>query len=504
MLFTLSSVLASLKKFREEVSECPICLEPCTDTLVNPECNHRFCGKCIKESLRKCNHEYPTCRAHIPTYRACRRDPQFDHIVSTVLRRNDIQYVVVCVSIIIMTPLAFNTLLMEICYCVQLDRLGKEFIVPLEKQISSEQEEKQVVQKETQEIVGQKRRACTINLSVIITDTTSISTSSASTEMVAAGGTRRSKRVKVAPTRYVTAEEESWTVSPHDSSGVVTRNTTLTASRPPLDHSSATTDETVILNGRNEDVNIISSQRVSAVAATTRVNKRSKGQKTFDERFKDLMSFKAEFGHCHVPQTRSRNNKHLSLGLWCKNTRQCYKASKLSKADIKRLENAGFEWSSGCKKYTFDERFKDLMFFKEEFGHCNVPRTNSRNNNHLSLGCWCRHIRQSYKAIKKGGKPSNKLSKADIQRLENAGFEWNLCKKFDDRFNDLMAFKAEFGHCNVPAIRSRNNEHLSLGCWCNYMRRSYKAIKKGGMPRSKLSKADIRRLEKAGFEWRFR
>ena len=83
-----------------------------------------------------------------------------------------------CVSII-MTSLhvPFNPLLMEICYHVQLDRLGKEFIVPLEKQISSEQEEKQVVQKETQEIVGQKRRACTINLSVIITDTTSISTS---------------------------------------------------------------------------------------------------------------------------------------------------------------------------------------------------------------------------------------------------------------------------------------------------------------------------------------
>ena len=45
-----------------------------------------------------------------------------------------------------------------------------------------------------------------------------------------------------------------------------------------------------------------------------------------------------------------------------------------------------------------------------------------------------------------------KLSKANIQRLENAGFKWNLCKKFDKRFNDLMAFKTEYGHCNVPAV----------------------------------------------------
>ena len=107
LILTLFSVLLSLKKFRDEEFECAVCLEPCTDTLVNPECNHRFCGKCIKESLHKCNHECPTCRVHISTYRTCRRDPKFDHsIVSKHQGRNDIQCVVECgVSIIIMTPL---------------------------------------------------------------------------------------------------------------------------------------------------------------------------------------------------------------------------------------------------------------------------------------------------------------------------------------------------------------------------------------------------------------
>jgi hypothetical protein len=126
--------------------------------------------------------------------------------------------------------------------------LVTEFIVPLEEQVISEQEKKQVVEKETQEIVGQKRRA-----------------SSASTEMVAAaGGTRRSKRVKVAPTRYVpVVEEVSLESSPRDSSGVLIRNTALPAS-PPLDHGSATTDETT-MNVSNEDTNTDSSQRVSAV-----------------------------------------------------------------------------------------------------------------------------------------------------------------------------------------------------------------------------------------------
>jgi len=209
----------------------------------------------------------------------------------------------------------------------------------VEQQISNEQEEKQVVENQTQEIVGQKRRAH------------AVTSSSASKEMVAAGGTRRRKRVKVAPTRYVPAEEESWTTSPHASSGVVTRNTTLPAS-PPLDNISAS-DETTVMNGINEDVNTSSTRRVLAVAAATRVKRRRKWNTSFAEHFKELMAFKEEFGHCNVPQTKSRNNKHLSLGYWFNNIRMSYKAikegrssdRKLSKADMKRLENAGFEWS---------------------------------------------------------------------------------------------------------------------------------------------------------------
>jgi len=176
-MFTLSSVLASLKKLRQEGFECLVCLEPCTDTLINPECNHRFCGKCIKESLRKCNHECPTCRVHI--------------------------------------------------------QIRNLFIFPWKKISNEQEQEKQVrrvPEKETQDIVGQKRSACTC---------TGTSSTSAAKEMIAADGTRRSKRVKVAPTHYVPAEGE---VS-YASSGVVTRNTALTAS-PPLEYSSAT-DETM-------------------------------------------------------------------------------------------------------------------------------------------------------------------------------------------------------------------------------------------------------------------
>ena len=45
-------------------------------------------------------------------------------------------------------------------------------------------------------------------------------------------------------------------------------------------------------------------------------------------------------------------------------------------------------------------------------------------------------------------------------------------QSFDDRFNDLMAFKAKYGHCDA----SRTGENASLERWCNALRFSYKKI----------------------------
>jgi hypothetical protein len=171
------------------------------------------------------------------------------------------------------------------------------------------------------------------------------------------------------------------TTSPHASSGVVTMHTTLTAASPPLENSIAT-DETTMND--NEDTNISSSRGVVAAP------------KTFDERFKDLMAFKAEFGHCNVSRSKSSDKKHSSLGKWCSDMRLSYKTIKqggiprryaLSKGDIKRLENAGFEWvlrKGGSRN--FDEHFKDLVAFKAECGHCNVSLSKSSDKNTILWG----------------------------------------------------------------------------------------------------------------------
>jgi hypothetical protein len=73
-------------------------------------------------------------------------------------------------------------------------------------------------------------------------------------------------------------------------------------------------------------------------------------------------------------------------------------------------------------------------------------------------------------------------------------------QSFDDHFNDLLAFKAKYSHCDVPCI----GENTSLGRWCSEMRVSYKKIQNKQKPKVKLFNEQIQRLNDAGFKWSLR
>jgi hypothetical protein len=255
-------------------------------------------------------------------------------------------------------------------------------------------------------------------------------------------------------------------------------------------------DEAEIENESTSSVHLDAIQQTSG-------NKRKRHApiKSFDERFNDLMSFKAKYGHCDV----SKRGEDASLGQWCSQLRGSYKRiqknqkprAKLSDGQIQRLTDAGFKWSllkANSTNLGFDEHFNDLMAFKAKYGHCNVPQQGAD----ASLGQWCSQLRVSYKKIQNNQKPPRmKLSDEQIQRLNDAGFKWSL-GKFDKHLNDLMAFKAKYGHCHVP----QNGENASLGRWCRSLRYSYKKMQNNQKTDTKLSDGQIQRLNDVGFTWR--
>ena len=73
-------------------------------------------------------------------------------------------------------------------------------------------------------------------------------------------------------------------------------------------------------------------------------------------------------------------------------------------------------------------------------------------------------------------------------------------KPWEVRFQDLLDFKAQHGHCNVPRAKATDAPHRSLGRWVNKMRGHYKQHMLG-LPSGPLTTDRIKLLEKAGFKW---
>ena len=82
----VQSAIQKLEKIVDDTSfECPVCLDTIKDAHILHTCLHRFCGACIKESLRKCNDECPKCREPIPAPdRQLTKDQNFDSLVSSL------------------------------------------------------------------------------------------------------------------------------------------------------------------------------------------------------------------------------------------------------------------------------------------------------------------------------------------------------------------------------------------------------------------------------------
>jgi hypothetical protein len=137
-------------------------------------------------------------------------------------------------------------------------------------------------------------------------------------------------------------------------------------------------------------------------------------------------------------------------------------------------QKSGNKRQRTAPQQSFDDRFNNLMAFKTRNGHCDVSFTGE--NASLGKCCTRTEVRGSYKKIQNNLKPTKlKLSDEKIQRLNDAGFKWSLRKlgsAFNNHFNDLLSFKAKYGHCNVSQI----GENASLGKWCGKQRGSYKKI----------------------------
>ena len=170
----------------------------------------------------------------------------------------------------------------------------------------------------------------------------------------------------------------------------------------------------------------------------------SAGETKWDRHYTDLIAYKQQHGNCNVP-TRCKEN--ISLGNWVHNVRQRFKRGELSDERVAMLDEIGFAWKPKKQKADSDwtTRYNDLVAYKQQHGHCNVP---TRCKEYRNLGTWVNNLRQHFKR--------GELSDERVAMLDKIGFIWKLKKQKADsdwttRCNELVAYKKRHGHCNVPS-----------------------------------------------------
>jgi len=133
-------------------------------------------------------------------------------------------------------------------------------------------------------------------------------------------------------------------------------------------------------------------------------------------------------------------------------------------------------------------RFYDLITYKVEVGNCDVPSIYSAN---MKLGSWVNHQRRVHK-----GKKQGKMCVDKMQLLTDIGFIWDLSEaKWQKHFEELKAYKEDFGDCNVRIAGFPKNQELRK--WASIQR----AVFKGGRKRN-MSKCRIHQLESIDFKWK--
>lgn len=138
----------------------------------------------------------------------------------------------------------------------------------------------------------------------------------------------------------------------------------------------------------------------SISSKSDKIRKETKFNKWWKVRYLELVEFKKENGHCHVPQ---RYHPNKSLGKWVHKQRQEFRklrkgeSSSLTKNRVEALKSIGFQCTPSNKAESlWQKRYNELVHYQNKNGHCKVPQHYPPNQ---PLGKWVHRQRHEFKRV---------------------------------------------------------------------------------------------------------
>jgi hypothetical protein len=196
--------------------------------------------------------------------------------------------------------------------------------------------------------------------------------------------------------------------------------------------------------------------------------------KTWNMQYEKLVELKRTTGHCLVPRSYEQDK---SLGIWVSTQRTVHVINNQMRLDRKGLlDEIGFAWrdTMGTKldDKKWNKQYEKLLNFKQNNGHCMVPRSYSEDK---SLGIWVSTQRSTHN--------TNKMRLDRIALLNEIEFAWKADnynsfksddKRWHEQYEKVVKFKRKNGHCMVP---HEYEQDKTLGLWVSTQRKNHKTNK---------------------------
>ena len=144
----------------------------------------------------------------------------------------------------------------------------------------------------------------------------------------------------------------------------------------------------------------------------------------WEDRFRELQGYRRTAGDCLVPRTYPPNQP---LAYWVGHQRKEYnkfqrnQKSRLTQERISMLDGEDFCWDASKPGVPWDQRWLELLGYKEMHGDCLVPSDYLDN---VDLAKWCRQQRKEYGKFQQGKK--SRLTAVRIAMMEKEGFCWSV------------------------------------------------------------------------------
>jgi hypothetical protein len=205
----------------------------------------------------------------------------------------------------------------------------------------------------------------------------------------------------------------------------------------------------------------------------------------WDAKCKELKRYHKKHGHSNVPSTLKNKLSH-----WVINQRADHrnKEVRMTAERIARLDKLDFRWPKRLKvaanNQKNDERwlkmYNKLKKYHEKHGHSKVPQRVNAEPDQIVLSAWVSGQRVH----------RNRMPQSRKDLLDELDFLW-IADNWDARYKQLLKFRQEHGHCNVPDVAGNRS---NLGVWC---RKQLDIMRQNKLPPERRG-----RMEEIGFHFR--